>query len=116
MNWNFAKSKCRLVKEVSQQTGLVISTGGGIVLNKLNVDYLKQSCHLVLWKHQTKVIFDRIINDGKETRPCLNKPDPLAEIQHLLQFRHPLYEAATPIHINTANKTIEQIVGEVSIS
>lgn len=109
----FREIEMAVVKEVSAQTNLIIATGGGVILNKLNIDYLKQNAIIILLEAPAKTIFDRIMADGKQKRPLLNKPDPLSEIQTLLKFRKPFYDSAADLHINTSLKNIDQIVREI---
>ena len=53
------------------------------------------------------------MKDGKETRPVIDKEDPKAEIEGVLKFREPFYNAAAEIIINTTGKTIDSIVNEI---
>lgn len=109
----FREIEMQLCKELSQKQDWVISTGGGVVLNKLNIDYYKQNGTIVLLEATAKDIFNRISLDGKEKRPLLNKPDPMKEIQDLLLYRKPFYDAAADIKISTYKKMPEQIVDEI---
>jgi len=109
----FREYEMELCKEVSQRENVVIACGGGIVLNKVNIDYLKQSSILICLKTTPEVIFQRISKDGKEKRPLLNKPDPKAEIKQLLKFRAPFYNAATEYQIDTSKLSIDQVVEKI---
>jgi shikimate kinase len=112
----FREYEMSICKDVSQQKNLVISTGGGVILNKLNIDYLKLSSEVVLLSASADEIFQRIMKEGKEKRPLLNKPNPKGEIDALLQFRKPFYEAATDIRIETDGKPINDIVEEIIVA
>lgn len=109
----FREYEIELCKEVSQRENVVIACGGGIVLNKVNLDYLKQSSIIICLKTTPEIIFQRISKDGKEKRPLLNKPDPKAEIKKLIQFRAPFYNAATEYQIDTSNLSIDQVVEKI---
>jgi len=93
----------------------VISCGGGVVLNKINIDNLKENCFIVLLKATPEEIYKRIMKDGKESRPVINTQDPKTEIEKVLNFRNPFYEAAAEIIIDTTNKKINNIVREIII-
>jgi shikimate kinase len=109
----FREMEMAIAKEMGQVKNTVISTGGGIVMNKLNIDYLKLSSTVVLLAAPAEEIYNRIMKEGKEKRPMIDKPDPKAEITRLLLFRQPFYEAAADITINTREKTPEAIAEEI---
>jgi len=109
----FREYEMEVCREVSQQENVVIACGGGIVLNKLNIDYLKQNAIIICLKTSPEIIFQRISKDGKEKRPLLNKADPKAEIRKLLQFRAPFYNAATEYQIDTSKLTVDEVVERI---
>jgi shikimate kinase len=109
----FREIEMQVCKELSQKNNCVISTGGGVVLNKLNIDYFKINGTIVLLEATAKDIFNRISIEGKEKRPLLNKPDPMNEIKDLLMFRKPFYDSAADLKISTYKKMPEQIADEI---
>ncbi|MFW9894919.1 MAG: shikimate kinase [Candidatus Thorarchaeota archaeon] len=100
-------------KQASNLKNVIISCGGGVVLNKINIDNLKTNCHIVLLRASVEEIYNRIMKDGKETRPIVNKEDPKNEIEKVLEFRNPLYDSAADFIIETTNKKINDIVKEI---
>ena len=109
----FRELEMQVCKDASQRENAVIACGGGVVLNKLNIDYLKLSSVIICLKASPEMIFERAMKDGKEIRPLLNKPDPMGEIQKLLEFREPFYKAATDNQIDTSNLTVKEVVIEI---
>ena len=109
----FREYEIEACKKASQLHKVVISCGGGIVLNKINIDYLKRNSHIVLLKATAEEIYKRAMKDGQETRPVIDKEDPKKEIEKVLEFRKPFYEAAAEITINTTGKSINAIVKEI---
>ncbi len=109
----FREYEIAACKKASQYNKVVISCGGGCVLNKINIDYLKKNCHVVLLQTSTEEIYKRCMKDGPETRPVIDKPDPKAEIEKVLVFRKPFYEAAAEITVNTSQREIKSIVKEI---
>ena len=100
-------------KKVSLLHDVIISCGGGVVLNKINIDFLKQNCHVVLLKASAEEIYKRAMKDGPETRPVIDKEDPKAEIEKVLVFREPFYNAAAELIIDTTGREIEDIADEI---
>lgn len=91
----------------------IISCGGGIVLNEVNIENLKKTCYIVLLTASPKEIYNRVMKDGKETRPVIDKEDPMKEIERALKQREPYYKASAEIVINTTDKTIDEILSEI---
>ena len=100
-------------KKASNLTNVIVSCGGGVVLNKINIEKLKKNCHIVLLDATIEEIYKRAIRDGKETRPLINKEDPKKEIEEVLNFRLSYYKTAAEIIIETTGKNIEMIVREI---
>ncbi|MFW9874603.1 MAG: shikimate kinase [Candidatus Thorarchaeota archaeon] len=100
-------------KKVSNLTNVIVSCGGGVVLNNINIENLKKNCHIVLLEATIEEIYKRVIKDGKETRPVINKEDPKKEIEEVLNYRKSYYEEAAEIIIETTDKKIAIIVREI---
>lgn len=109
----FREYEIAACKKASTYENVIISCGGGIVLNKINIDYLKRNSHIVLLQATSEEIYKRAMKDGKDTRPVIDKDDPMAEIERVLNFREPFYEAAAEIVIETTGKRIEKIIKEI---
>jgi shikimate kinase len=109
----FREYEIQACKKASQLHHVVISCGGGVVLNKINIDYLKRNCHIILLTATAEEIYNRAMKDGQETRPVIDKEDPKAEIKSVLDFREPFYNAAAEIIIDTTKKSFEEIVAEI---
>lgn len=81
-----------LVKELSKKTGLIISTGGGVVTNPENLDDFSKSGLVVCLTASPETIFRRLETDT--TRPLLSG-DKKTQIASLLEKRRPLYDAVS---------------------
>ena len=111
----FREYELEACKKVSQLKKSIISCGGGVVLNKKNIEILKQTCQIVLLTASPKEIYNRAMKDGKENRPIIDKKDPYKEIERILLYRKPYYNSAAEIIIDTTHKSIEKIVQEILI-
>ena len=100
-------------KRVARLSKVIISCGGGVVLNQVNIDVLKQSCYIILLTATPEVIYDRAMREGIKNRPIIDKKDPLKEIEKNLHYRNPYYYSSTEIVIDTSEKQIEEIVDEI---
>ncbi len=112
----FRELEIEVTKEVSEDKNQVIACGGGIVLNKINIDRLKGDSVIVYLTAASGVILKRV-SAGDEARPLLEVANPALTIQELLRFRKPFYERAADITINTSklsvNSIAEQIISQV---
>ncbi len=106
----FRQFEAEICEKVSLLEKVVISCGGGIVLNPDNIRNLRRNCYIVLLKAPIQEIYNRVVKNGKESRPIINKKDPLREIKEVLEYREPLYESAAEFTINTSNKSINSII------
>ena len=102
--------KIFLKKLLRQYDELVISPGGGIVLDKNNISLLKNKTLPFLLKANPKTILERI--DDISKRPLLDKDNPEKTIRSLLNRREKYYDQFSNV-IETNHKTPEQIVEEI---
>lgn len=109
----FRELEIAACKSLSQMHKKVISCGGGAVLNKINMDFLKKNCYIVLLTASKEELAKRIVKDGIEKRPKIKKEDFNKEMVTLLEFRKPFYSAHADFQIDTTGKSIQQIVEEI---
>ena len=107
----FRELEIEITKEVSVNKNQVIACGGGIVLNKINIDRLKKDSVIVYLTASPRVIMKRVSN-GSE-RPLLKAANPAQAIQQLLRFRKPFYERAADIKVNTSRINIDSVAEEI---
>ena len=112
----FRELEIEVIKEISGKQHAVITCGGGIVLNKINIDRLSTGCIIVYLTASPGIILKRTSGDENE-RPLLNAADKAGHIKELLRFRKPFYERAADIKIDTSkldvNSVVEQIMEKV---
>jgi shikimate kinase len=108
----FRELEIAVTKEAATRKNVVIACGGGLVLNKINTDRLRQEGVTVYLTATPSVILRRTTSDTEE-RPLLTVPDPTRTISELLKFRKPFYERAADISINTSRLDIAGVVEEI---
>jgi shikimate kinase len=112
----FREMEIAAVKQVSSERNLVIDCGGGVVLNWINIDRLKQDSVIIWLTASNDIILKRTAPD-KIGRPLLQGKDVVSDIEKLLSFRQPLYTAAADIIIDTSKLNIfsveEKILGKL---
>jgi shikimate kinase len=99
-----------VVQEASQRKNIVISAGGGAIIDEENFKNLKNSGVIICLKALPETILKR--TKDLKIRPLLNVPDPKQQIEELLKKREPYYNKAD-FSIQTDNMSIEQVVEEI---
>ena len=88
-----------VVVDLSARTGLVIATGGGVVLDPDNLRDFSATGVVICLSATPETILERLRDDT--TRPLLHTGDKLARIRTLLETRRHLYDAI-PLQVNTS--------------
>ncbi len=109
----FRELEIEVTKEVATAKNLVIACGGGIVLNKINIDRLRQEAIIVYLTASLQVILKRTSGDGVR-RPLLEVANPALTIRELLKFRKPCYERASDTKIDTSKLDINSVVAQIT--
>lgn len=94
----------------------VIATGGGVPLRVSSRALLKES-GIVFWlTASAETIFRRMYGDETtaDRRPALTGRGPLEEIEFLLEQRADAYRDAADMTIDTENRDLETIAGEIA--
>jgi shikimate kinase len=106
----FRQLEIEVTRKVAGKKNIVIACGGGIVLNTINIDRLRQECIIVGLTASPSVILKRTSAD-KDGRPLLAVADRLRQIKELMSFRRPFYERAADITVNTSRLKAEAVAG-----
>lgn len=106
----------KIIARVSKQTGAVVCTGGGAVLDGENVANLKRNGVVIWLGARPDVILKRMQKDPKTKtqRPTLVEgEDALSEIKDTLVERLEKYETASDYRIDTSDITMDEVAGKV---
>jgi len=93
----FRQRESRVIADLAAESGLVVATGGGAVLDPENRAHLRQSGLVVYLCVPPAVLFERTRHD--QNRPLLQVADPLARLQALYDQRDPLYREVADLVI-----------------
>ena len=103
----FRRIESAVLRELSRENGIVLSTGGGAVLKEENIRALRANGLLLF--------LDRPVDELKTSadRPLSSDPE---KVRKLFEVRYPLYLAACDRHIlsgRNANETAHMILEEL---
>ena len=107
----FRKVEKKALKEVAGQNKFVVACGGGVVLDKKNIQAMKKSGIMVCLTAAPKEILKRV--SANTQRPLLNVKDPARRIEVLLKMRAPYYMQADKT-IDTTGFSIKEVVEKIS--
>lgn len=108
----FRKKESEITREISALNNIIISTGGGVILNPLNIKSLKENGVVVYLSAAPEILFERIGID--KNRPALlDKKNPLEELKEIFKQRKNLYESAADYKIDTDGLNLKQITEKI---
>ena len=109
---HFRALESALAVELSGEDGLIVSTGGGMILKAENREALKKNGVLIYLRAGEKTLASRVGSDA--ARPLLSvAQDRSVRLKELLEARAPIYEAAADYIVDTDEKSIEETAGAV---
>lgn len=104
----FRKLETDTINKVVQEDEQVVSCGGGAVIDKRNVEMLRESGIFVYLKASTDVLYQRVKNGN--SRPLLNVANPRKQLEELLHQREKIYERVADVTFDTTGKDVNEIV------
>ncbi len=108
----FRELEIEVTQWAAEGTGRVIACGGGAVLNKINIDRLRETSRTVYLTASPAAVLRRTSTDPTE-RPLLKVDDPKQRVKELMAERRPFYERAADITVNTSRLTPEGVADEI---
>ncbi len=108
---HFRELEKEMMRRISSGDDQVVSTGGGIILDTLNVDHIKKSGIAVWLKAKPETIEKRIKNDKStgDFRPSLTSKELKTEIRETLEERTPLYQETMNFFVETDKRDTGEI-------
>ena len=107
----FRQRERRVIGELSEQSGLVMATGGGAVLRSDNRRALT-SRGVVIYLHcSPEQQHARTSHD--RNRPLLDTRDPLTRLRQLIAERGPLYRQVADMVVSTERRGTPSVVNEI---
>jgi shikimate kinase len=108
----FRRLEKELVARYRDARGLVLATGGGVVLDSNNVVALRENGIIIWLTSDPAAIQVRLAQDQPRdaNRPSLTGGDTIREAAAVAEARAPLYQAAAQISIDTTHRSVTQVV------
>jgi shikimate kinase len=107
----FRDIESAVLRELTGVCGIVLSTGGGIILRPANSALLKEA-GVVAWVHASEAtLFERASRSGR--RPLLRTEDPRTRFHELLVSREALYEAVADVTIDSTGLSHDEVASKI---
>ena len=108
----FRDAETDALRDLKGRSGLILVTGGGIVLRDENVRLLR-SMGMTIWLDAPEEILWRRAS-RRQNRPLLQTLNPRAQFTSLLRARLPLYQSAADHRIDTSDATVPEVAGQIA--
>lgn len=107
----FRDRETQILEELVVEPGLVLATGGGIVLREKNRECLRGAGKVVYLTASIDQLVKRTSRDKR--RPLLQVDDPQQKIRELIEMRHPLYEEVADLVVKTDERSPRVVAREI---
>ena len=110
---DFREKEEKIIAEISQKGGMVISTGGGAFLREKNVENLQKNGKIVYLRAKKETLLERLSLD--KSRPLLKGEKNLeSKLERLLLERTPIYERVSDFILDvdgySAKENTERVI------
>jgi shikimate kinase len=86
---SFRNREEAMLAELVARTGIVLATGGGVVIRAVNREHLKANGTVIYLHAHPSTVYHRV--HASRNRPLLNTQDKLARLEELYRDRDALY-------------------------
>ncbi|HHY06581.1 MAG TPA: shikimate kinase [Clostridia bacterium] len=98
------------LQRLLQKENCVIATGGGIILNQNNIDFLSEKGVIICLTARPEIIYERV--KKRNNRPLLKRKNLYETIIQLMVEREELYKCAD-FYVDTSDLDFGEIIEEI---
>ena len=107
----FRKRESDLLAQLVTREGIVLATGGGVVLSAHNQAHLAEHGFVVYLDAPIDLLVARVARDRH--RPLMQTADPKATMQEIMRIRDPLYRESADIVVRSTHRSSRFVVKEI---
>ncbi len=107
----FRSRESQTIAELTTLEGIVLATGGGVVMSGENRRLLGASGTVVYLCARPEDLYERVRHD--RNRPLLATRDPLARLHELYAERDPLYRAIADLVVDTGRQGVQSLARDL---
>jgi shikimate kinase/3-dehydroquinate synthase len=105
---SFRKREAETIRELGNQEGIVLATGGGAVLHPETRAFLRETPTVIYLHASIGHLLQRTSRD--KNRPLLQTADPRKKLEELFTQRDPYYREVADLVIETGNASLSSLV------
>ena len=105
---SFRQREADVIKDLTAQSGIVLATGGGAVLNEQSRQFLHTRGTVIYLRASVGHILQRTSHD--KNRPLLRTENPRKVLEELTRVRDPLYQEVAHVIVETGRTSLSQMV------
>lgn len=107
---HFREQEAKICELISQEESAVIATGGGIILNKKNIENLKRNGTIIYLNCDLEILKNRLKNDSKnqENRPSLTGINSEIELEQISEERKEKYLQAADFVFDVSSESLDR--------
>jgi shikimate kinase len=107
----FRKRERQVIQELAEREGVVLATGGGVVLRADNRQQLAARGYVIYLHCSPEQQYARTSRD--RNRPLLDTDDPLQRLRDLMVEREPIYRQVADMVVSTERRGTSSVVKEI---
>ncbi len=107
----FRKREQAIIEELTEKSGIILATGGGVVLSAQNRNRLAARGTVVYLKTSIEQQKERTVKDKK--RPLIQNITKERGLDDIMEYREPLYSEIADIVIMTDGRTVRSVANEI---
>lgn len=107
----FRKRERDMIEQLTEREGIVLATGGGVVLDEDNRSRLRTRGFAIYLNAPIDLLVERTARDRQ--RPLLQTGDPKEKLVALATEREPLYQQVADMVVKTDRRTARHVVKEI---
>lgn len=107
----FRAREAKVIKQLTQKSGIVLSTGGGSIISVKNRAYLSQRGHVVYLAVDLETQLQRLRKS--QTRPLLKKAKPELILKKLMEEREAFYLEIADFTVDTTHHSVPAILNKI---
>jgi len=100
-----------VIEQLTEADGMLLATGGGVVLRPSNREALHSRTHVFYLRATAEELHRRLRHDTQ--RPLLQVEDPLKRLRELFRERDPLYRRTAHFVVESARPSVPALLNMV---
>jgi shikimate kinase len=107
----FREREREVIADLTALDGVVVATGGGVILDPTNRERLTSTGTVVYLETNVETLVRR--TKASKTRPLLMNDDPRNVLERMMLTRRPLYEDTADLRIETTGRQVRAVAADI---